>query len=120
MNEYEYRATLKRIVDGDTQYYTIDLGFRVALDVDVRLARINCPELSTQAGQNARDWVTQWFTGHTKDGQVTVQTQLVSRGIHEGDDEQGRYGRYIADVTAPDGANLNDDLVAAGHAQVYP
>lgn len=42
---YHYKATVKRVIDGDTVVVDVDLGFSVVLrDQPVRLAKVNTPE----------------------------------------------------------------------------
>ena len=46
---YEYRATIIKIIDGDTVDVDIDLGFNVVLkDERVRIAGIDTPESRTR------------------------------------------------------------------------
>lgn len=106
---YEYRAELLRIIDGDTQIYNVDCGFDIWHRIRVRLARINCPEMSTPEGVAARDWTATWFGSHS--GPYTLTTTR---------DRTDPYGRYLGDVAAADGHQLNDDLLAAGQAVPYP
>jgi Kyanoviridae endonuclease len=41
---YEYKATLDRVVDGDTLDLIIDMGFKMTTNQRIRLANINTPE----------------------------------------------------------------------------
>ena len=41
---YEYRAKLKRVVDGDTVDFVVDLGFSVHMDIRTRLLGVDTPE----------------------------------------------------------------------------
>ena len=41
---YEYKGTIRRVIDGDTLVIDVDLGFHVHTVVHVRLAGINAPE----------------------------------------------------------------------------
>lgn len=107
---YEYRTALNRVIDGDTVVLTIDLGFRIRHDVTVRLLGVDCPELVTPAGKQARDAAAAWFAAHrhAADG-LTARTHR-----HATD----KYGRYLAEIVCPvDGADLVADLVAAGHVK---
>lgn len=109
---YEYQARLVRPVDADTWILHIDLGMHVwAHDTRIRAAGINAPELSTPEGSDALAWVIAWFGQHCPDGLLTVKTQK---------DRNDNYGRLLGTITAPDGACLNTDLLAAGHAVVWP
>lgn len=42
---YEYRATLDRVVDGDTVYLVVDLGFHIQVRMSFRLLGIDTPEV---------------------------------------------------------------------------
>jgi endonuclease YncB( thermonuclease family) len=98
------------VVDGDTLNVGVDLGMEVAMNTTLRMYGINAPELSTQAGKDAKRWAIAWFGQHCPTGQFTIQTVK---------DKTEKYGRYLATVIAPDGAVFNTDIVAAGHAVVY-
>jgi micrococcal nuclease len=98
------------VVDGDTLNVGVDLGMEVAINTTLRLYGINAPELSTQAGKDAKVWAIQWFQDHCPTKQFTINTIK---------DTQEKYGRYLATITAPDGHVYNDDIVAAGHAVPY-
>lgn len=54
---YRYRAELVRVIDADTLYLRVDLGFHAALTISVRLRGVDAPELSTPEGKVARDYV---------------------------------------------------------------
>ena len=109
---YEYLAQLRRVVDGDTWILDVSLGFNIwARGQRIRAAGLNAPELSTQAGQDAKAWVLGWFAAHCPDGAMTVRT------IRDRDDD---YGRLLGTVIGADGACLNADLLASGHAVPYP
>ena len=70
----------------------------------VRLNGIDCPESRQPFGTKAKR-----FTGDLVFGKmVTIRTVDVDR-----------YGRIVADVTLPDGRNLNYELVKAGLAWWY-
>lgn len=47
---YEYRASVIRVIDGDTVDLRIDLGFEVGLNMRVRLAGIDAPERGKTGG----------------------------------------------------------------------
>lgn len=102
---YLYRVTLGDVHDGDTVWVTIDLGFYLAHRVPVRLAGINAPELAAPAGQQARDALIAFVAAHP--GQWLAQT------YKSGED---KYRRWLARLIAPDGTDLNNWMVASGHA----
>ena len=41
---YEYRAKIKRVVDGDTVDFIVDLGFSVHITIRTRLLGVDTPE----------------------------------------------------------------------------
>ena len=95
-----------RVVDGDTVWLDVDLGFEIRRREDFRLYGINAPELSTPEGKAA----AAWLTAKLPPGQVvTVQTLK---------DKREKYGRYLAAIVLGD-VNLNAALVDAGHAVPY-
>lgn len=101
-------ATIQRVVDADTLILKVDLGFLLSVEDRFRLARINAPELSTAAGQQARDLVKQ-FEG---------QSCLIQTSKHPKD----KYGRYLAEINVLMNhtyTNLNDYLVDNGYAVRY-
>ena len=106
---YRYRAHVEKIYDGDTITVRVDLGFHTHTIQRLRLARIDAWEGRGEerpAGLIARDW---------------LRTQILGRDVEveTNKDATGKWGRYIAEVFTVDGANLNDALVANGHAKYH-
>jgi micrococcal nuclease len=54
---YQYRAKCSRIIDGDTYYLAIDLGFNVSTTISCRLHGVDAPERDTPEGQKAKEFV---------------------------------------------------------------
>lgn len=102
---YRYRVQVTDVHDGDTITVVVDLGFWITHTTPVRLARINAPELNTDAGKAARQALAGYIAAHP--GQWSVQT------FRSGKD---KYGRWLANVLDPSGACVNDWLVANGFA----
>jgi micrococcal nuclease len=113
---YQYRAKLKRVVDGDTIDAIIDLGFKMTTEQRIRLKGINTPEIWRQKkdsqeykrGMEAKDYVIKRFE---ENGNVfTIHT----------DKETGVYGRYIGAVFFDDSQeSLNAELLRIGMATKY-
>lgn len=107
---YEYAARLVRVVDGDTWIFDVDLGCDVWMHKQrIRAAKINCPEMSTDAGVAAKAYAESWFTQYAPDGMVVLQTTK---------DRSDNYGRLLGTVLAG-GHILNDDLLSSGNAVLY-
>lgn len=102
---YNYKARVERIVDADTAEFTIDLGFKTYMRMNMRFAGIDAPEMSTEEGKVAKAWlVEQLPVGH----EVTLSVYKVA----------DKYGRYLAYITY-NGQNINEELIKSGHAVEY-
>jgi micrococcal nuclease len=108
---YNYRARVLSVYDGDTCKVEIDLGLMMRKHGEtIRLARINAPEVlgkSAKAGKQSRDHLKALIEG--KDILLTTIR-----------DKQEKYGRYLGEIwLGSDGVytNINDQLVADGHAE---
>lgn len=114
---YEYRATIRRWVDGDTVDLDIDLGFGIVYaNQRVRLFGINAFESRTrdlqekQKGLAAKDFVQRMAPNGT---------QVILRSHKDG---KGKFGRILGEIIidTPKGQqNLNTLLTIEGHAVRY-
>ena len=111
---YKYRASLVRVIDGDTIVVNIDLGLGVwVCNQYLRLYGIDTPELRGQereAGLRARQFVCHAL----KCSEIVIET-------HKGD-SKGKYGRWLATVwykpvLTDKFTNLNSALVDDGQAR---
>ncbi len=114
---YEYTADVLKVLDGDTIEVSIRLGLGVCYQTPLRMLGINAPEIHSTnpaektAGERARDFLAAKIVGKT----VVLKTAKP--------DPKDKYGRYLATVFTVDrttlGENVNDAMVAAGHAKAY-
>lgn len=108
---YEYKATYIRNYDGDTVTFLVDLGFKVNMTLNVRLADINTPEIRNndmtekERAIKAKEFVHDALS-EAKD--IIIKSGKIS----------GKYGRYITTVFY-DGINLNEQLLQEGLADPY-
>ncbi len=107
---YFYKARVVSVYDGDTCRMDIDLGMNIWIrNEPIRLYRINAPELrgdERPQGLASRDYLRELIL----DREVFLQTVK---------DKKGKYGRYLGEIWLQiDGQyqNVNDMMVAAGHA----
>ena len=111
-----YLARVRRVVDGDTLVVTVNLGFAVEVGQTLRLRGIDAPELPTQAGDRAREFVRQALSASER---VVITTR-----------QRDKYGRWLADLyyypnwrdgkrILSRGRLLNDEMVAEGLAARY-
>ena len=99
-----YPATVLRVVDADTLECDLDLGFHLHYLAKVRLARINAPEMNTQAGVEAKAYVSLYLPPKAKG---TVSSHSLDK-----------YGRVLGDFTLLGATQtLSALLLAHGHAQ---
>jgi len=107
---FVYRATLDRVVDGDTLDCTLDLGFDVFLNKQrVRLAGIDTPESRTRnlaekaLGLKAKERLIELCEGTFK---------IKSLG-------KGKYGRILGIPYDAEGNDICKALIDEGHAVEY-
>jgi endonuclease YncB( thermonuclease family) len=112
---YTYKALVERVVDGDTLWVNIDCGFDIWIRQKLRLRGIDCPELSTEKGQEAKKFVEAELK----------ELKFIVIKTHSSD----KYDRYLADifylgdVTDPqdvlaEGTFLNQELLDRGFAGI--
>jgi endonuclease YncB( thermonuclease family) len=123
---FTYRATVRKVTDGDTLDIAITLAPGITRDLKLRLRGIDCPEVATAAGRAAKAFVQKLLA---PGDEVTVCTT-----------KPDKYDRYLADVfirepaaaetrplltadrsplTAEGSTFLNNALLTAGHAIPY-
>ena len=107
---FHYTAQVQSVYDGDTCRVDIDLGLGIWIrNEKLRLLRINAPEMTgpdKALGMASRDFLRGLIDGR----EIIIETMK---------DRRGKYGRYLAEIwIEQDGLwnNVNDALVAAGHA----
>ena len=109
---YEYKATIRRVVDGDTVDVTLDLGFNILYNSRIRLHGIDAPESRTRdleekaRGLAAKDRVKELCPVGSS---VTLKTTK---------DGRGKFGRILGEIFVGD-INVNQQLVSEGHAVEY-
>jgi micrococcal nuclease len=103
---YEYRATVVRVIDGDTVALAVDLGCDVTVRLTVRLLGVNCPERGKVGALEAVTYA-RWWLKEAGSGIITLQTTK---------DKREKYGRYLGQIYNEAGECLNDMLVEQGHA----
>ena len=109
---YSYVAHVTKVYDGDTVTVDIDLGFGIWIKKQsIRLLNIDTPELRGEErpeGLIVRDIVAEKILNK----EIILKTHK---------DSKGKYGRWLGEIILLDeeGTNLNEWLLAEGHAQPY-
>ena len=115
---YEYRAKVKRVVDGDTVDVDIDLGFGIWMKQErVRMMGIDTPESRT------RDKVEKVFGLAAKErlrellpvGSITILKTEIDK---KGEDAKGKFGRILGDFKV-EGKRATDILIEEGYGVEY-
>ena len=103
---FTYRAYLESVVDGDTLWVMLATGMRGASRQKLRLRGIDCPEIDTEEGKKAKQFVEKVLKG------VPSLTVLSSKNT--------TYDRYEADVFLPGKTGqevyLNNLILEKGYA----
>jgi len=119
---YEYRARIRRVVDGDTVDVDIELGFDIVMtDERVRIMGIDTPESRTSDkvekvfGLAAKKRLKE-LLGKT----ATLKTQVSK----DGEDMKGKFGRVLGDFNVYDAKNdawrpVTQILMEEGHCVDY-
>ena len=118
---YIYKASLIRVVDGDTVDLVIDLGFDTSRRERFRLYGIDAPELRTKEGKAAKAWLEDAIRPPEP---IYVQTiQLYTKA------KRDKYGRFLAvlyyelpplvpNIRMPaHPASINAKMITEGHAK---
>jgi|TARA_R110002020_G_scaffold235870_1_gene448179 micrococcal nuclease len=112
---YEYKAEVRRVVDGDTVDVTIDCGFNIHIKERVRLSGIDAPENRTRDLEEKKRGLA---------AKARLEEILESFGnkfiIKTFIDKKGKFGRLLGELISPDGSqNANQMLLEEGHATEY-
>jgi len=109
---FNYRVkSIVKIIDGDTFDCVLDLGFDVLLEARVRMMGIDTPESRTRDkeekvyGLLAKNWLKKHI-----DKDIIITTHV--------NNEKGKFGRILGTVWK-DGVNINEQMIAEGHAVSY-
>lgn len=110
---YTYKATVVRVLDGDTAELIIDLGFTVKWKSTCRFYGINTPELNSKdenermLANAAKDFTKKYLN----DGSVIL---IKSKALD-------KYGRPLVDIYCGENYNihLNDELIKADLAKIF-
>ena len=110
---YEYKAKLKRVVDGDTCDAYIDLGFDVSVKKRIRFMGVDTWESRTRdleekkKGLAAKEYTKEMLSKN--EGEFIIK----SHGV-------GKYGRVLGELFIEgEDKSLNELLKDNGHAYEY-
>jgi endonuclease YncB( thermonuclease family) len=111
MSDYTYDARLVRVVDGDTCFLVVSLGFHMTMEMDFRLYGLNAPEMH---GPNKAiaERAKEFLHGQLVDADLEIETK-----------KSDKYGRWLATIYVKGvggvRTNVNELLVSKGFAVPY-
>ncbi len=110
---FQYKAKVIRIIDGDSLILDIDLGFRTHIEIPVRLAHINTPELrdSNEENRARAKQAKDELAVRLIDPAVTIRSLKPFKG--------DKYGRWLVEIINSSGVNVNQTLLDLGLAEPY-
>ena len=103
---YEYRATIDRVIDGDTVDTTMSLGFDTYRKERFRILGIDAWEKNTKVGKEALAFAKNLIEGKT----FIVKTTK---------DKKDKYGRYLVAITLADGKDFGQLMIEKKYAVPY-
>ena len=108
---YEYKARVSRIVDGDTFWAEVDVGFSITIKHSFRLNGVDTAETYRPSCEAERK--------HGKEATEFVRALIENKEVILVTHKLGVYGRYVADVylMTPEGTrgeSLADLLIHNG------
>lgn len=101
---YTYGAKVVRVVDADTMYLDIDVGFKTKMEHKVRLRGINAPEKRTSKGDAATAFVKNELMGEGVPATVVIRSYKTSE----------KFGRYLVDIWYLKGETDKEIILAEG------
>jgi len=103
---YEYKATVKRVIDGDSIVLDIDLGFYIAMnETKIRLYGLDTPEMNSDDPLLRLQAVL--ATRYLYDN-LPVGSKVIIKTIL---DKREKYGRLLATIFTKEGLNINEGLL---------
>ena len=118
---YIYKASLIRVVDGDTVELMVDQGFSNFTKQTMRLYGIDAPELRTKEGKAAKAWL--------EDALMPLEAIYVQTLQHKTKAKRDKYGRFLAVLYSElptlipimrepiHPASINAKMITEGHAK---
>ena len=115
---YTYRASLVRVVDGDTVDLDVDLGFYMTARIRFRLADIDAPEVrgAEKAAGKASKAYLQELLDEVEDSEIQYLAISTSKA-----DSFGRWlaTLWVVDDDAGEAWSINQRMIEDGYAEPY-
>jgi len=102
---YAYKALVTRVVDGDTVYAAVDLGFYMCAQLKFRLSDIDTPELYRPINEAEKI--------HAREAKDFLSNLILDKHVTIYSEKTGKYGRWLAKIYI-DGQSVSEALREAG------
>ena len=90
---------IERVVDGDSIWVILNLGFGISLRKEIRLLNVDAPEKNTKAGKLVKQFVEQWIEKYKNN--ITLDLK----------DDTDKFGRLLGLVINNNNQSLNSLLI---------
>jgi len=100
---FTYEAEVEEVIDGDTLWCLVDLGFGVRTRQKLRLRGLNAAEIESWEGREAKRYLAHKLPKRTRILILTTKTD--------------KFDRYVADLWLK-GESVNEQLALSGRARV--
>lgn len=103
---YKYKATVTKVVDGDTIDAIVDLGYRISANIRFRVKDFNAPEIYRPKDAD------ELASGKTS--KALAESLLLNQDVMIQSFKEGPYNRWEAIITLEDGRDFVDVMVENG------
>jgi micrococcal nuclease len=103
---FVYKAKVIKVVDGDTIYCDVDLGFHVRILEKFRFDYIDTPEIYHPKNEKELE--------HGREAKQFLKDLILNKIVWLKTKKTGKYGRWIAGVYLEDGTNVQRLLLENG------
>ena len=114
---YVFKAIVLDVVDGDTLVLDVDCGFEIKKKERIRLAGIDCPEITTEEGREAAEYVRNQLSRvpfvMLRTTKVDINGRFLGHIFYSLDETMDKDDIYR------EGVMLNQELLDKGWAQIY-
>lgn len=111
---YTYKAKAIRVIDGDSLWLDVDVGFRTSIKDNFRLNGVNAPELTSKSEEKRK---------LANDAKEALESLVVDKDLKIVTTKPDKYGRWLVDIyvvyTNGNEIHVNDFLVREGYADQY-
>jgi len=105
---YEYEAVVEKIIDGDSIWAVIDLGFSTFRREKLHLLGVDAPEIYGEKKESLEHHRGRTASSHLS-SILPVGTEVYVRIT------QKEHSYYLAEVITRDGTSINEQLVKMGY-----